>query len=318
MGAYDIDAGVVADPFGPSVELQPLPPAADAEAAPALGGLAAGERESVKQRYELAAYAQLRVDPDAFAAMDPVIRNKLITRFYAGEYLGDPDSLKWAGMAAYGSQTVGEAMMESRLLDDVPVVPGLLGAPRGEALEGILADGNAGLFQQIGWQHVAFEQGGMEALQDAFIDGDLPVDQLIAWQQIADAKAVRVRAEESGDADALRRAEEMTWAGNGALLSFEQNQFLQGRVYEGHDEEFRWLTDHAPLRSPIPGGASFQGASDGESLADREARWRWVGGVMTDEWRRRDGAQRDDVLADMEGLMKIPLPEGGAPDWYPE
>lgn len=69
MGAYDIDAGVVADPFGPSVELQPLPPAADAEAAPALGGLAAGERESVKQRYERAAYAQLGVDPGTFAAM---------------------------------------------------------------------------------------------------------------------------------------------------------------------------------------------------------------------------------------------------------
>src|SRR5262245_52292988 len=110
------------------------------------------EHASVKARYEAAAYEKLGVERDDFEAMDPVIRNRLSTRCYAGEYLEDPDDLKWAGMAAYGSQTVGEAMMESRLLDDVPVLPGLMGAPHGESLEKILGEGNGGLFQQIGWQ----------------------------------------------------------------------------------------------------------------------------------------------------------------------
>lgn len=39
---------------------------------------------------------------------------------------------------------------------------------------------------------------------------------------------------------------------------------------------------------------------------------------MTDEWRKRDATQRGAVMADMEALREIPLPEGGAPDWYPE
>lgn len=276
-----------------------------------MGGLADPAHQSTRERFQQAAYASMGMDRKTFDEMDPVVRMNVIRKAYAGTYAGDPDTFKWAGMAAYALDGVAKGADESRLLDDFPMF-GLFGTPRGTDVEGALEKGNVAIFEDVYWQHLAFQQGGMKALENAFADGELSPTQMESWRKIAEAQELR----KSGDPEAARKAEELIWQGNTGLLEHEQNEVAQNECYDQNRDTFKWMSANAPLANPIPGGASFQQALGPDAdIGDRATRWSWIEGSMIPAWRARDTDHRDEVLEDMKRFQKLELPPGGAPPY---
>jgi hypothetical protein len=249
------------------------------------------------------AYAKVGVDQETFNTMDPEERCQLITRAYAMMYTSDPDSMKWAGMAAYAADKIGFGMGMAG------PAAAMAGADGGE-LKQSLADGNAAVFEDIYWQHLAFQQGGVEALQEACDAGDLPPEQLERWRQLADAKIELARARELGDEDLGAQARDQIWAANGGLLRYEQDITLQGPIYDQHRELFKRMS---PLMdSPVPGAAPFRG----DDIGDLDQRWDWITSDMLPAWQRLDADDPERVARDMEEMSRLPeLPPGGPPVW---
>src|SRR5262249_4354015 len=220
--------GPLADPlFGGGDNRAQAPPQ------PAPAQAQDGEHKSIKDQYSADMYKQLGMSKEDFDSMDPVKRNTLITGSYAKMYDNNQDTMKWAGMAAFASDTVGLGMMGAPLMGKIP------GGPDGDKIKELLAKGNAELFQDIYWQHMAFEKGGMKDLQEAAKNGDVTPEQLAAWQKVAEGKSALDAAKESGDDAAIRAANDQIWSGNGDLLKFEQTKFLKEHVYDAGGAEGR-------------------------------------------------------------------------------
>ncbi len=282
--------------------------------------LACGEG-SVRDRYRAQAFARIGVSSEEeFNAMDPRIRNTLITGQYANMYLSDPDSMKWAGMASYASDLVGVGIAGTQLTNaPLPIGPGLMPSPPmgpsiGDGINGAvdtellgtrLAEGNAGIYNDLMWQHLALQQGGIEALREAHECGELPDTQLEGWEQIAQGQAALQEARANGDEAAAEAAQELIWAGNGALLHHEQSIFAQENVYD-RDPATREVFDtiSPALVSPIPGGESFANFNDrtrpGEDIDIGEGSQRvaWSRQMLAD-YRAREEGNPDAMRRDM-------------------
>ncbi len=165
----------------------------------------ATEGQDEKAKYQAEAFKNLGVDEHTFATMDPIQRNALINAAYAKMYKSDPDTFKWAGMAAMASNKAGTGMMETQMLSAGAVDPdgkaleGAVGAPDGDKVRALLAAGNAGIFNDMYWQHLAFQNGGMDEMQKAFKEGSITQEQLDGWQKIAAGKEALDKAKASGD-----------------------------------------------------------------------------------------------------------------------
>src|SRR5262249_34030447 len=133
-----------------------------------------------------------------------------------------------------------------------------------------LAKGNGAVFDDIYWQHLAFQQGGVAELEKAAKAGELPADQLAAWRDIAEAKRLRAEAEARGDEDAKKRADVLLWKGNGSLLRHEQEALLQPNVYDKDRKLFKGMSGY--MASPIPHAKYFEG----NDIGDLDQRWSWI------------------------------------------
>ena len=282
------------------------------EPAPAHTPVQAGpdaEPQSIKDRYSSQAYAQLGLTKDQFESMDPVKRNTLITGAYAGMYENNQDTMKWAGMASFASDTVGLGMMGAPIMGQIP------GGPDGDKVKELLAGGNAQLFQDIYWQHMAFEHGGMKELQEAAKAGDVDPVQLKAWQEIAEGKKALDEAKKGGDAAAIKAAQDQVWQGNGDLLAYEQQTFLQKLVYDSSPEareafqKMTNLTGMIPgvgMPSPIPGGDSFQeyrddkGRTGAADVGDKDQRWDWISNSMLPSFRNLEENKHGEMMGYMD------------------
>jgi len=295
------------------------PPPVQASAPPVQEQQPTGEpaqQQSLRDRYMAQAYGTLGVDEHQFETMDPLERNTLINGAYAQMYMSDPDTMKWAGMASYASETVGAGMMQAQALD-IPGVQQLTGAPGGDRVAEIFAQGNGELFQDIYWQHLAFQQGGIEELRRAAEEtpGSIDPAQLECWAQIAEGQQALTDARASGDPAALQAAQDQIWAGNGNLLQFEQREFLREHVYESAPDArdaTRFLSGDwnvAGVGSPIPGGESFNdfrdrtGATGTPDVGDTDQRWDWISQSMLPSFRDRETNHNDDMMADMHRMV---------------
>jgi hypothetical protein len=189
------------DWYGPS---QPAPAFGGGQVQPSLGQIDVsggdGREQSTREKYQEAAFKKLGVSKATFDTMDPIQRNKLITRAYGKMYMSDPDAMKWSGMAAYVSDTVGFGMRNNGAFD-------LLPGPDAKQFGNVLAQGNAAVFEDIFWQQVAFQQCGVAALEQAAKEGQLNKDQLESWKKIAESKRPRVEAEKTGNPELKKQAE---------------------------------------------------------------------------------------------------------------
>jgi hypothetical protein len=297
-------------PFAPAVQDmaarvgRPPPPAAASSPPLSQAGPPA---PSIRDRYQEQSYEQLGLTREEFETMDPLERNTLITGAYARMYAEDPDAMKWAGMAAFASDTAGVGMMGAGAMDLVP------GGPDGDELENLLAQGNGELYQDIYWQHMAFQQGGLEELQQAAEAGEVQPAQLAAWAAIAEGKEALAEAKASRDPEAIQAAKDRIWQGNGDLLQYEQQVFLQKHVYDQSPDTFTRMTDATGLLpgggmpSPIPGGESFQDYRDrtdapgGRADAgDVTQRWDWISNSMLPSFRDLDENRHGEMVAYMD------------------
>jgi hypothetical protein len=260
--------------------------------------------EDEKSKFQAQAFASLGIDEHTFATMDPIQRNGLINAAYAKMYKSDPEILKWAGMAAMASDKAGTGMMQTFALSAADAIPlgdtarDAVGAPDGDKVRALLAKGNAGIFNDMMWQHIAFESGGMKEMAKCLKEGSISQEQFDGWQQVAAGKADLATAKASGDPAALKAAQDEIWAGNKGLLKQEQ-KFVGEQVYDDSPEAhaaFKFLS--GPLNvmgvtSPVPGGTTFgehrKGMGGGDDVANFDQRWKWIEDQMLPEYQKFEG-----------------------------
>jgi hypothetical protein len=241
------------------------------------------EPASIRDRYRSRAFQQVGAEnEEEFNNMDPRQRNTRLTGAYADMYMSDTDTMKWAGMDMAG-------------IDNAE-------------LNRLLAVGNAGVYDDLMWQHMAMQEGGIEMMREAAEAGEIPAEQMAGWETIAAGRSALDEARASGDEEAIAAANETVWAGNNALLQYEQEVFLQNLVYDDSPAARELFDRISPgMVSPIPGGTSFINHRDerGESIGgdadvgDRDQRWEWIRDSMAPEYRNREENEHDSMMRDM-------------------
>ncbi|MEN9936849.1 MAG: hypothetical protein RLZZ387_3428 [Chloroflexota bacterium] len=219
------------------------------------------------------------------STMDLARRNLHITEAYAEMYLRAPDVYKWAGMAALTSATVGRGMhlMLALRYSGASTLIGLWPCEAGLIFRQLCA-GNALVFGDIYWQHLAYQRAGLEEIEGIAAAEGLDAQVLEGWRQI----------------DAGRRSgqSELVWRGNTALLEFEQRQVLQPGVYDLAPALWERIAGWIP--SPIPSQLeTFASYAPDGSIGEFAERWRWITESMMPRWQElseRGGARVDRRL----------------------
>jgi hypothetical protein len=171
-------------------------------------------------------------------------------------------------------------------------IVGLFGGEVAEILR-YLGIGNRAVFTDIYWQHMAYDLCGLVEIERLFRAGQLDRRALHGWRQI----------------DAGRRAgdQDMIWAGNTALLHFEQEQVLQPQVYE-HNQAL-WREISAWIPSPLPGHLeTFADFASSGNIGVFAERWPWIESRMLPRWRELNETQPARLERIIQSLML-----GGAP-----
>ena len=277
----------------------------------------AAEGEEMKARYQAQAYRSLGISEEQFATMDPIARNGLINAAYARMYMSDPDTFKWAGMAAMASDKAGTGMMQTYMLEAGETIPGggtvegALGAPDGDEVRRLLAKGNAAIFNDMLWQHLAFQSGGLEEMERAAEEGSITPDQLDGWRRLSAGQSALQDARASGDPQAIAAAQQQVWGGNRQLL-FAEQMFVGEQVYDESPESreaFRFLSggmNVLGVGSPVPGGTSFNDYREGhagtDDVGDFDQRWGWIQSNMLPEYQAFEG-DTPAMNAQMQGYL---------------
>lgn len=227
-------------------------------------------------------------------------RNTEITAAYAQMYLRAPHLYRWAGMAALTSASVGRAMMMLRAArwTGAGLVIGLFGSEIERTLR-LLGRGNAAVYDDIFWQHPAYDAGGLPAIEAAHRDGRIDDQTRDGWRQIDAGRR-------NGDAEAV-------WAGNRSLLMFEQRVVLQRAVYNEDEPLWRRLAGWMP--SPLPLHAeTFETWSRDGNPARFEDRWAWIENSLLPRYRslveREAGSVRwsiDALAGGRSALLPAPV-----------
>jgi hypothetical protein len=269
------------------------------------------EPASIRDRYRSRAFNQVgAANEEEFNNMDPRQRNTRLTGAYADMYMSDTDTMKWAGMAAYASDLVGIGIAGTEVAGGIPLLPegmDTAGIDNAE-LNRLLAVGNAGVYDDLMWQHMAMQEGGIEMMRAAAEAGEIPKEQMAGWETIAAGRTALDEARASGDEEAIAAANETVWAGNNALLQYEQQVFLQNLVYDDSPAARELFDRISPgMVSPIPGGTSFvnhrdargQDIGGGADVGDADQRWEWIRDSMAPEYRNREENEHDSMMRDM-------------------
>ncbi len=286
-----------------------VPQGPDRYAASQTGNTA--EPASIRDRYQARAYRQVGAEDAAdFNAMDPRQRNTRLTGAYADMYMSDTDTMKWAGMAAYASDLVGVGIAGTEVAGNIPLLPegmDTAGIDNAE-LNRLLAVGNAGVYDDLMWQHMAMQEGGIDMMRASAEAGEIPPEQLAGWETIAQGRAALDAARASGSEEAIAAANNQVWAGNNQLLQYEQQVFLQNLVYDDSPAARELFSRITPgMISPLPGGTSFINHNDANGgptgstadIGDRDQRWDWIENSMAPEYRNREENQHGSMLRDM-------------------
>ncbi|RAY12624.1 hypothetical protein DPM19_23800 [Actinomadura craniellae] len=187
-----------------------------------------------------------------------------VYEYYSDLYMRHPE-LQWAGMAALAGGHVYGGMQDMHVLRkasrDVreqilrrhfPQMPAVLldalvGATEAEFefFEDKFVSMHKQIFRDLGWQHMAYDRGGIQEMRRLAAAGQLPRAELDAWEDIA-----------SGDPERIAN-------GNEALLYREQKIILQDDYDEmkGHHGLVGLAMTYMmgqTTESPIPGGKPFR------------------------------------------------------------
>jgi hypothetical protein len=162
----------------------------------------------------------------------------------------------------------------------------------------MLGVGNLAVFEDIYWQHLAYERAGLAELERIYSAGLLDGRVMHSWRQV----------------DAGRRAgdQALIWEGNRGLLHYEQQQVLQPAVYDGKRELWKALSGW--ILSPIPGHAeTIEAFAPGANIGVFDDRWAWIERRMLPRWQELADRQPDRVERRLQVRMI-----GGPPFLMPE
>src|SRR5215207_11454325 len=111
--------------------------------------------------------------------------NEYVTAAYAEMYLRNPAVYKWAGMAALTSAAVGRGMYMIHYLKQsrMGLMVGLFSREVAN-VSAMLGAGNLAVFEDIYWQHLAYERARIAELERIARAGALDGRVMQAWQQI--------------------------------------------------------------------------------------------------------------------------------------
>jgi len=226
-------------------------------------------------------------------------RNEYVTAAYAEMYLRNPAVYKWAGMAALTSAAVGRGMYMIHYLKQsrMGLMLGLFGCEVA-AVSNMLGAGNLAVFEDIYWQHLAYERAGIAELERIYRAGGLDQRVMQAWRQIE-------AGQRAGDPALI-------WAGNRGLLYYEQQQVLQPAVYDCDPDLWKALSGW--ILSPIPGHAeTIESFAPGANIGVFDDRWAWIEQRMLPRWKML----ADQQPARVERRLQVRM-IGGPPFLMPE
>ena len=228
--------------------------------------------------------------------------NERITSAYAEMYLSDPDTFKWAGMAAFASSAVGHGMsLAHETFMAAAQSMGLAAfmlfwpGPNVSMIEtrNLLAQGNGLVYDDLYWQHLAYLKRGLPELHKLCQQGDLAGDLCEAWQKINNGK--------------VYKNSELVWKGNLELLYYEQHHTLQRGVYDPNRPLWNKISGFSlfPISSPIPGDpVMFNKFVVGGDLGAFDDRWKWISKSMLPAWKNLDSTSRCNVIMLMKTLAR--------------
>lgn len=249
----------------------------------------------LRAQWEARALRRIEIDPDLPRGHESIIaRNEQITAAYSEMYLRNPNVYLWAGMAALTSAEVGRGMYQMRLLQRSRMgwLIGLLQRDI-DVIFAALGQGNMAVFEDIYWQHMAYELAGLAELERIHAAGELNDTAITAWRLI----------------DAGRRAgdESLIWQGNLQLLYFEQREVLQPTVYDSRPSLWRHLSRW--IESPLLGHYETFGAyAPAANIGIFEQRWHWISTSLVPRWQRLVAQDAARVELSLQRRML-----GGAP-----
>lgn len=225
--------------------------------------------------------------------------NPAITKAYADLYKSDPATFKWAGMAAFASCEVGKAIEQAKDAQSsgLKLLGSTISGVDVQKLEKMLKAGNEAVYDDIAWQHLAYQMCGLAEIQKAYDDGQITDDVLQAWRKIDEGK--------SDCQTDFAATPQSIWEGNEMLLKYEQREILQKQVYD--KDPALWKNASTPpasiyqgIDSPIPGDpTSFQSNHPDMSIGDFDNRWDWIENSMLPAWQKLDATGVDNVLKEM-------------------
>jgi hypothetical protein len=233
-----------AAPIEPAGKPKPPPP-------PAPNTKAYWQAEALKS----AGIDPAKWDPSkGFAANDANVQK--VYQYYT-DLFANNQNLQWAGMAKLAGGTVYGGLLEISAVRAAAqagkAVPGPLGPLANLAdgelkfMENRLLTMQKAIFEDLGWQHEAFNKGGIKAMRDLNANGQLTANELKVWEDINSGDAARVKS------------------GNEALLKREQQNVLEpyydqirsrgplGAIGKGMSVALSLLAE-----SPVPGGKAFR------------------------------------------------------------
>ncbi|HEV2069931.1 MAG TPA: hypothetical protein VGR26_09070 [Acidimicrobiales bacterium] len=292
---------------------------------------------------------------------------------YARLYADNPDQFLWAGMAKLAGATfyagfqdlhvlrraIEDGAMTAEHLEQAlgRLAPGLpeplarrlvdLGANDLAALAGDLRfvettflEMQQNIFDDLAWQHVAYQEGGINALVALHDRGSLKKVHLGAWREIDSRDPARVqrgnlrllRYEQDriigDDYDAIRNHSEVTWLLTLGMSVVAESPVDGGRPFREvvpYQVELNtpdripvvpdWLVpDRIPrtdVRVPGGKGVSIDTADQVRiglpinNVSIFEKRWQWIGGDMYPAWVRlaESGTAGDLVATPIEDLV---------------
>lgn len=189
------------------------------------------------------------------------IKNQSITCAYAEMYLKNPNRYKWAGLATIVSGKIGMEEKEKRWKPNIT-----------DLMESLMA-GNKAVFDDLYWQHLAFENKGIGELKKLYCEQSISHEEYSAWKKISMGKV---------------------WEGNRDLLLHEQRYILQPLLYNSHPLTW-YLSDSwggilvnwgNVLESPVPNDDSVFPSGLDRNIANFNQRWTWIENHILPEWRK--------------------------------
>ena len=250
-------------------------------------------------------------------------RNKAITGQYARMYERAPEIFKWAGMAAFASYHIGMSLIPFKWVDI-----GIVELP--QALEqkekGFRNDIqlirllNNHIFNDIGWVHLAYLDGGIDLLRSLFTDHPHYGAILSSFEKIERGRAL-IKTNEAA-------AEQLIWEANSEILWHEQSAVVQpvfnklgpafARAmsfcatfdYKVSHIKTDWRTHSSFILFMLYNGFSkVRKTGFMPIVTNLDHRWHWIENRLLEIWKKTDKTdpQLTDKLKQLEDLYPLDL-----------